>query len=218
MPPTARDTVYDAMLSRLTSRYYAPDVVLVPGALSEEFGVSRTPAREALAFLERDGLLEAAQRGYVIRQRSEEDILELFEARAMLDAFAAEAAAIRSSPIDIAGLTELTDGIDANGDEEQVREALGVWHAQVRAAAHNSTVSGILRQLDGQLKVSMLRFGDTRQRELDLCIAEHAGIFAAIRDRDGAAARRLMLAHLEHDRDLRIRFFAEHRFEGFVAR
>ena len=213
MAPTARDTVYAALLSRLASGHYAPDAILIPGQLSEEFGVSRTPVREALAFLERDGLLDAAQRGYAITRRSEEGILELFEARARLDAFAAEAAAIRRSPIDLAGLDDLSRGPRTTGDPEQVRSTLGSWHAHVRAAAHNSTVSALLSRLDSQIKVSMLRYGDSRQRELGVCVEEHAAIFDAIRDGDGTRAHALMLAHLEHDRDLRIRHFAEHRSE-----
>ncbi|MBO1901706.1 GntR family transcriptional regulator [Leucobacter weissii] len=210
MAPTARASVYDTLRTRLASGHYAPDAVLVPNALSEEFGVSRTPVREALAFLERDGLLSAAQRGYGITHRSQEEILELFEARARLDAFAAEAASARRSPIDLASLHELSYGPRTSGDPSEVRATLSAWHERVRTAAHNSTVTELLGRLDDQIKVSMLRYGDVRQRELQMCLSEHRAVFEAIRESDGAEANRLMLTHLEHDRDLRIRHFAEH--------
>ena len=80
--------------------------MLIPQALSEEFGVSRTPVREALGLLERKGLLVAASRGFVLRIRSDEEMLEIFEVRAILESSAAAAAAERHTPVDVARLKE----------------------------------------------------------------------------------------------------------------
>ncbi|MFJ1609476.1 FCD domain-containing protein [Streptomyces sp. NPDC088253] len=129
----------------LTSGYYPPDASLVPLARSEEFAVSRTPVREALALLERDGLLVPTRRGFALRLRSDEEMLELFEVQAVLDATAAASAALRRGPVDLARLDALLDHAQSLDDPTQIRRSLNDWHDTVRQAAHNGTVVAFRR-------------------------------------------------------------------------
>ena len=202
----ARDRVYGELRRRLLGGYYGPDAALVPAAVSEEFSVSRTPVREALGLLAQDGLLVATHHGFLLRRRSPEELLEIFETRALLDAGAAEAAADRRSPLDLARLDEAAArGHDAS-DPAAVRRTLNAWHEAVRAAAGNGTLAALIGRLEAQIK--MHAPWQVRQPSRDAFAAaldQHDAVTAAIRAGDAVAARARMLAHLAEDRDVRIR-------------
>ncbi|MFI5880411.1 GntR family transcriptional regulator [Streptomyces sp. NPDC051554] len=202
---STRDTIYDTLRQRLTSGYYPADASLVPLALSEEFAVSRTPVREALALLERDGLLVPTRRGFALRLRSDEEMLELFEIQAVLDATAAQSAALRRSPVDMVRLDAHLDHAQSLDEPAQIRRSLNDWHDAVRQAAHNATVVAFLRTLDAQVKTSAPWRTPEVADTFTAAFAEHRAITAAIRTQDTEAARLAMLAHHGHDRDRRIR-------------
>ncbi|MEU9158022.1 GntR family transcriptional regulator [Streptomyces sp. NPDC048417] len=202
---STRDTIYDELRRRLTHGHYPQDASLVPLALSEEFAVSRTPVREALALLEQDGLLVGTRRGFALRQRSDEEMLELFELRAVLDAMTASAAARRRSPVDLARLDALVEQAGSLDDPAEIRRSFNEWHDTVRSAAHNNTVTSLLHTVDAQVKTSAPWRTVTVDDTFDATLAEHRAITEAIRDQDAEAARLRMLAHHEHDRDTRIR-------------
>ncbi|MFD9277902.1 GntR family transcriptional regulator [Streptomyces mirabilis] len=202
---STRDTIYDELRQRLTSGYYPPDASLVPLALSEEFAVSRTPVREALALLERDGLLVPTRRGFTLRLRSDEEMLELFEIQAVLGATAAASAALRRGPVDLARLDALLDHAQSLDDPAQIRRSLNDWHETVRHAAHNGTVVAFLQTLDAQVKTSAPWRTPEVADTFTAAFAEHSAVTEAIRAQDAEAARIAMLTHHGHDRDRRIR-------------
>ncbi|MBT0769973.1 GntR family transcriptional regulator [Kineosporia sp. J2-2] len=220
---SARDAIYSALRRRLMAGHYREAGPLVPTALSEEFGVSRTPVREALALLERDGLLIAGSRGFTVRRRSIEETLEIFEVRAVLDSAAASAAALQRSSIDLAKLEELhrraTAVTDADGtapDEtahQAVRALFNQWHDCIRAAAHNRTILSVLHTLDAQVKSSAPWTPAPAATSFADSHAEHARILDAIRRTDAEAARTEMLDHLARDRDVRVRHLVAQSLE-----
>lgn len=204
MALSARDTVYETLRRRLTTGHYAEDVSLIPAALSDEFSVSRTPVREALGLLERDGLLVSTQRGFALRKRSDEEMLEIFEVRAILDSSAAFAAATRRSPVDLARLDELAARARSGTDPELIRQTFNRWHDAVRHAAHNETISALLRTLDAQVKTSAPWKTPRADHTFDATYADHDAIKDAIRAGDAERARTKMLEHHARDRDTRI--------------
>ncbi|WP_300682775.1 GntR family transcriptional regulator [Nocardioides sp.] len=209
--PSARDTVHEALHRRLMDGFYDRDSSLVPQALSEEFEVSRTPVREALGLLEQAGLLVATSRGFVVRERSDEEMLEIFEVRAILESSATAAAARRRNPIDLARLRDVTAHSGAAGDPAQVRRAFNLFHDHIRVAAHNETISTLLRTLSAQIKVAAPWRVSPSDDGLAASQAEHEAILAAIEAGDSVGAEQAMLDHLAHDRDNRIsQFVAEH--------
>ncbi|MEV6345213.1 GntR family transcriptional regulator [Actinoplanes sp. NPDC051851] len=200
----ARDTIYRTLLERLTHGFYPAGTPLIPQTLSEEFAVSRTPVREALALLEQDGLLVSGRRGFEIRHRSDEEILEIFEARAVLESSAVYAAATRATPIDLARLQDLHDRSQATDDPAEVRRLFNHFHDALRNAAHNRTITGLLRTIEAQVKVAAPWTTPGGPREFGPSIAEHAAILTAIRGGDAPGARTASLTHSAHDRDTRV--------------
>lgn len=200
----ARDTVYEILLGRLTAGHYPATASLIPQTLSDEFAVSRTPVREALGLLERDGLLVSTSRGFTLRRRSDEEILELFEVRAILESSAAAAAAHRASAIDLARLRDFVAQAREHTDPVEVRKAFNLFHDCVRFVAHNETISVLLRTISTQIKVAAPWRTRPVDEGLDRSCADHEGILAAIETGHAESARSLMLAHLAHDQETRI--------------
>lgn len=201
---STRDSVYTELRNRLLAGHYALDASLVPQAVSEEFAVSRTPVREALGLLERDGLLVSTSRGFAIRRRSDEEMLEIFEVRGILESSAAQAAATRSTPIDLARLQELAERARQEPDPAEKRRLFNLFHDCVRDAAHNTTISTLVSTLSAQIKLAAPWKTDESDEGLARSMDEHDAVLEAILAGDGELARDRMLEHLAHDRDNRI--------------
>jgi DNA-binding GntR family transcriptional regulator len=101
------DRLAGAIQTRVLSGDVPVGTRLRQEALAEEFGVSRTPVREALRKLQSTGLVELLpNRGAVVRGPSAREIREAYEVRAELEGLAAELAAGRISDADLLRLRE----------------------------------------------------------------------------------------------------------------
>src|ERR1700682_3154662 len=101
---------------------------LEPGArlkeeeLARELGISRTPVREALLMLQAEGLIETVpNRGAVVRTHDADDLIDLYQLRALLEGYAARQAAARVSDEELDLLRESCDRFDAIADTD-IRE------------------------------------------------------------------------------------------------
>ncbi|MFZ2173915.1 MAG: GntR family transcriptional regulator, partial [Rhodococcus sp. (in: high G+C Gram-positive bacteria)] len=144
---------YTQLRERITGGHCAPGSLLVPASVGTELGLSRTPVREALQRLEFDGLVTKVTRGYVVRVRTEEEVLAICDARIALESASAFAAAARRSEIDLARLTSLFERALEAPDPESALLLHNEWHAALRVAAHNATIAELMERLDAQLAV-----------------------------------------------------------------
>ncbi|MFF5225075.1 GntR family transcriptional regulator [Dactylosporangium sp. NPDC000521] len=195
-------TQYERLRGDIVAGRIAPGTVLLETVLAERLGVSRTPVREALAMLERDALLERDRRGYRVRTRSPQELLEIYEARIALESTCAAAAAGRRSAFDLARLRHLTGEAATAGDPAQLRESHAAWHRALRAAAGNATIIELLERLDTLLAV----YDDAEPTLADQeeAAAEHRRVVDAIEAGDAEAARRTLAAHLDRSREARL--------------
>lgn len=93
---TAVDEVVLAIQTGIRTGRYVPGQRLVESDLTKELGVSRGPLREALSRLAAAGVLDIEPfRGAVVRRMTRDDVLELFQMRAVLEGEAARLAALR---------------------------------------------------------------------------------------------------------------------------
>ncbi|MFD4294485.1 GntR family transcriptional regulator [Rhodococcus sp. NPDC058505] len=175
--------------------------------LSETYGASRTPIREALNWLAHDGLLERAARGFRVRSGTPEDVIEIYAARVALESEAAGAAAIRHTDLDMARLERLHRSCCAADDDTAVRAGNFRFHEALWQAAHNTTIMTLLVRLTTQLRIYDSG-PPSNYGEPDLLNTEHDQILDALRARDERAAREHMRTHLERSREQRIRLFA----------
>lgn len=200
VPPPA---VYEVLRADILSGAFGAGSLLLETTLADTYGRSRTPIREALLRLEFDGLIERVGRGYRVRSGTAADVLEIYEARIALEAAAATAAAGRHSEVDLARLRHLHDLATLERDPDQVRSLNSEWHSVIWQAAGNATIQNMLTRLTAQLRIYD-RGAEETPGELAETESEHAAIFAALADRDGETAGRLLAAHLTRARTVRL--------------
>lgn len=181
----------------------APGQIHSVQALAEQLGVSRTPVREALLQLARQGLVEPVRnRGFLVVERSLQDVREIFEIRLLLEPPAARAAARRAGADDVHRLRSHHHGMTAAaraGDADTMWKHDRAFHLAVLEASGNSRLA---RYID-TLRDLVQRRGQltTRSRRLEAIAAEHGPILAAMEKHHAAGAEQAMRHHIRQTRD-----------------
>lgn len=199
----SNESPYKQLRDRIVGQTYPPGTMLIPAAVGVELGVSRTPVREALHRLEYEGLVVQAPRGYRVRERTSEELLEILDARIALESAVAFSAATRRSEIDLARLARMFETAVAASDPETSLRLHADWHHALRAAAHNRTIEELMDRLDAQMAVYETERSQSPDN-LAQIETEHRAILAAVVAGDAEAARTAMIAHQVRTRDIRI--------------
>ncbi len=132
--PTSAIRVHDALRAAILEGEVVPGARLRAEALAERFGTSRTPIREALLMLEREGLVSVEpHRGAIVRSFDPADLLDLYEVRALIEPHAAARAATRIS-------TEQVDRMRALCDKAERRAAKVADHIAYNEEFHRIVV------------------------------------------------------------------------------
>ena len=202
-PILAQPALYEQVAERLRARIFAHE--LEPGGwvdeqtLAAEFGISRTPMREALKVLAAEGLVELKpRRGCYVSQPSEQDLDDIFPVIALLEGRCAQEAAVRATTDDRARLEAIHRQLEqsaAANDADRFFEANQAFHDALQELAGNRW----LRQLivDARKVVKLTRRDSLRlEGRLKQSLAEHRAILRAIRDGKDDQAGRLMHDHI----------------------
>jgi len=178
--------------------------------LAERLGVSRTPIRQALPALAREGLLAAAgRRGYVVRSFSPQDVLDAIETRGLLEGLAARRIAERGAiPELIHSLKECLSEGDAilarrrfeSADEQRYGEMNGRFHALIVEGAGSRIVADALARNDHVPFASARAVAFSRDLSelvpiLNYAHRQHHVIVQALENREAARAEALMREH-----------------------
>lgn len=210
--------VYDRIRRGIVEGQHPPGSRLVEQRLAESLSVSRTPVREAVRRLESEGLVIVERnRGAQVRPLSEHDVADLYEVRARLEAYAAELAATRAEPDDVAALRDAAEEFAAAvevavpGDLDSVR-ALDAANARFHGTLHAASRHGRIRQLVAGAVDAPLVFQALQRfepAELDRSALFHELIGDAVAAGEGGRAGRLMTEHVLQGRDALLAQLAE---------
>jgi DNA-binding GntR family transcriptional regulator len=210
----AADGVYEALREAIVGKRLLPGDRLAEEQLAKQFGVSRTPVREALLRLEAEQFAtRVARRGLVVRPIPEREVLEVYAVRAALDGLAASLAAEQATPPDRARLRWINQQIaDAAGRSDFPRMAeLNIeLHEALCDAAHNGMLLLFTRQIHDWVR----RFGEadttfSRPGRAAEATAEHEQIIDAIEAGDAERAGALAREHMNRAREARIAMLRE---------
>jgi DNA-binding GntR family transcriptional regulator len=178
--------------------------------LAERYGVSRTPVREALRRLEHDKLIEAGDRGLRVRRPSHEEVVQVYDARILLEGAAAEQAARMRGEADLALLDGLLsrDLALADPSPESRADTNIEFHQAVWRATHNPVLIDLLQRLNLHL-IHTPTTTLTAAGRWEQALAEHQALIAAIRDGDAVVAGDVARGHMRAARDIRLRMWRE---------
>ena len=199
--PTAYQAVYEA----IASGQIKPGERLRETDLAARIGLSRTPVREAMRRLETEGLIIHEPRiGAVVRKLSQQEIVELYEMRIVLESTAATMAAQHASAAEIRTLEKLNAQMRAAADAPARVSALNQqFHNCIVNAARNRFLALSYRNLAGTLILLGQTTLETPERVKTVC-NQHDAIIAALAGGDGAKAAEAMSTHMETSLDHRL--------------
>ncbi len=201
-PALHRQICDDLLAGRLTA-----DDRLSEAALSERYGVSRTPVREALVRLEQDGLIVRNGSTARLRVRTAEEMNDIYRARAWLEQAIAEDAAERRGELDLLRLQhalEAGEGLDpATASSSDMRAANRAFHDALALAAHNAA----LLDLQNRLTMLVARLAETTLSapgRWEEAHRQHTEIVDHVRAGRVEDAGRVARRHMDQARDIRL--------------
>jgi len=188
-------------------------------ALAAEFGVSRTPIREALRKLQAGGLVELQpHRGALVRGLSAREIRDAYEVRAELEALAADLAAVRIRHDQLdrlrAAQAQFRESLAKTAAAREIGgpdpEQAQVWghandefHQVIQEAAGNDVLSATLTHLHRSFPRDLSKIVLAESTPLLRAnVLEHEEIMEALQRRDRDSARELMGRHVRHAGEL----------------
>ncbi|MGD1877730.1 MAG: GntR family transcriptional regulator [Kiloniellaceae bacterium] len=201
---------YDGLLAAIGAGQLKPGERIRETALAEQLGISRTPIREALQRLARDGLVQLdARNGARIAELSLKAIQELYDLREILEGSTARLAAMSATANDRQRLNAILEREAAQLDDPAALAKINkLYHNTLCEAANNrylmsavATFSTTLLLLGPTTLAASQRAGESH--------AEHRAVVAAIAAGDADQAEQLMRGHIRRAREIRLAMVLE---------
>lgn len=224
---TLRDSVYAALKGMIVTGQLPPGARATENELAEKLKVSRTPVREALSRLERDGLVVGRPRqGYIVKEFDLTTFREAFEIRELLDGYATELATEKITVEEKEQLRDLVRECDRlakrpNPSQEDMFQELQVGleiHRTLARIGGNemlcSLLDSIIDKCQHYVWMELLWLD-----EWHMAREEHRQIVEAVCAGDAARAGLLARQHVRGSRNNILRLLqAKFAYQSFLAR
>ena len=205
---TLAEQAYEELQAQISTGRLPAGRRLLADELASQLAISQTPVKEALAQLERDGLVESeARHGSVVRRFTAEDIAEIYEARILIEthAVAEGVKAGRNTGAFVAALQATYGAQQAHAERrntEDLAEAIRLdraFHEALVSLGANRTMAGWHRMLLRQTQT--IRSYSLERYDIDRARVEHGAIVDALRGTHAPAAVRAVRGHLTRSRE-----------------
>jgi DNA-binding GntR family transcriptional regulator len=198
-----RRSLHDELTERLRTLITRGD--LAPGEkvpekdLCKQFGVSRTPLREALKVLASEGIVTLRpNRGAMVSALTVEELEEVFPVMGALEALSGEIACKRITDREVEAIRKLHEAMVQhwkNGELQPYFRLNQRIHEAILEATRNDTLKSIYRGLSGRI-LSARYIANMSQGRWAKAVEEHEAILKALDARDGAKLSKILKAHL----------------------
>ncbi|MGZ5737709.1 MAG: GntR family transcriptional regulator [Burkholderiales bacterium] len=202
--PRSESAPYDSLKQLILDGTLAPGEPLIERTLAERLSVSRTPVREAIFRLEREGLIEAVDgKGAFVASYSIDDLIEIYQIREGLEPLAAR---LSCAHLDDADLDYHEKQLKRYRDTPRLREENpGKWlqlgwefHQMFIRASNNARLIDVIERMQNQIELFRgLGRSVIPRRDMQSAVEEHWEIFTALRKRDEERAERAVRMHLQ---------------------
>ena len=196
------EQVAEQLRGRILAHTLGPGSWIDEQALAVEFGISRTPLREALKVLASEGLVTMKlRRGAYVTEVSERDIAEVYHLLALLESDAAATVAHAASAAQLGELEALHRELEAMAsDRDRFFAANERFHMRLLEIADSRWRLQLVIDLRKVMKLYR-HHSLFKQGRLEASLKEHRQIMAALKSRNAERAQQLMRQHLAHGRE-----------------
>ncbi len=202
-PFPMRKQVYKHLRDQILSNEIKPGGRLVEAQIAKTLGVSRTPVREAVHLLERDGFIESIPRvGYRVRKLIMEELDEIFEIRKANELLACTWAAKKAPPGSLKSLEKnikMTRAALNNDQPELFLDLDQEFHSILVQASGSHHLAGICRQL-GRLMLRYRIDSITDNDAVTGALKGHIAIYEALKNKDEKGLKTALEDHLCHSK------------------
>jgi len=200
-----RELVYEELRNLILSGEIKPGTRMMEIELADSMGVSRTPIREAIRKLEKEGLVTIEPRkGAYVSTISMNDIVNILQIRGTLEGLAATLAATRIKEIELMKLKEASQAFDRAVEEGNTKEMISndtlFHHIIVEASGNDLLIKMVTDLQEIVLRFRYLYYKDFKRAEK--MPPEHANILRAIETGSGETARSAAEFHINSLRDM----------------
>lgn len=197
--PSLSTRVYEAIKEAILSLTFPPGELLTIGRLADQLGASRTPVRDALLILEREGLVSIVpQRGAYVSPITPRDVEEIFELRIVLEGYACRVAAGRVTPEELARAEATLDAANAafaRGEKMRAADIGRPVHELVVRKVGNDRLMRSLNDLETHY-ARIRHFAVLIPDRFAASDRQHRAILAALKDGDADRSAEAMTDHL----------------------
>ena len=198
-PRALYEEVAELLRQRIFQRELEPGSWIDELKLAEEYGISRTPLREALKVLAAEGLVTMkVRRGAYVTEVSEKDLADVYHLLSLLESDAAGVVADRATPAQRAELQALHQDLEsAAGHRDRFFAVNEQFHMRLLEMADNRWREQMVADLRKVMKLnrhnSLFKSG-----RIEESLAEHRAVMAALLARDANLTRQRMQEHFRN--------------------
>jgi DNA-binding GntR family transcriptional regulator len=200
-----REQVYNGIKDAIINGELQPGQRLIEEKLAEDMNTSRTPVREAIQKLEKEGLIYRLPRGgFAVKGISEEEVEEVFGLRGVLEGYAGYLATTSVKEEELKALQDIIKLEEASMKNMNTDEFIRLdseFHDVLYRAAKNTRLYSLLNDLRDYMyryRVIILRY----QRKPQLAINDHKEMLAALKARNARQVEKLVRKHMTRGKDL----------------
>lgn len=206
-PKLLRDQAYRLVLDMVISGELHPEEPLSERKLADRLAMGRTPVREALRALIRDGVVESqVGRGTFVCRLTPDDIRAVYQVRQALEGMAAFLAAKNGPTKALSGLGMQMKYMREHSEDyssTQIDDVGTEFHRELFAAADNPMLLEVFEPLRLRFQIAFGLPRHSGAHQMRDTLKEHLNILEAIEKGDATGAQAAMLEHLEHGLQVR---------------
>ncbi len=200
-----RDVVFESLKDAIMNGKLEQGKMITEQQISREFGISRTPVREALYKLTATGLIRIMpHKGFLISKWSIKEIRDVFEIRIVLERLAVELFIKNYYQENLEELENITRKMEKAVQENNFIEAAKMnnkFHDLIIEKSDNHEISNVMEPLKNKINIFRLISISTPSR-LKTSLAEHQSILDSISQKDIVNAKKLIEIHIRKVLDI----------------
>ncbi len=213
-PITLRERIVDFIKDSVVSGRLKPGERVPEQEIAENFGISRTPIREAFRQLESEGFITVIPRkGAVVSPITDKDVSEFYAIKSLLEGFAARTSCEKLTDRDLKRLESLNASMEKSAEKGDVKGFFKLdaqFHDTFLKACGNEKLCALIHHLVQQFE----RFRITAMSlpgRMRASVKQHEEIVSAFRRKDAVLVEALVKANAERGRDILVEEISKER-------